>query len=192
VAKQGQGARGCPAAAGDPCQTMLAGLNSRRRRALGHGVPESFNIGSRDGCDLKAAEQRLDVALYTAFVCCKRAGLFCCSARRHDAAGGGSLNVSIAEIRDCPGPASILFLAGRVESFCDVAKNAPGLIAGKLRRPGRAMAANGLPALPPIRSAIFENIRYSRSFPPPRTKANDRSFSAVPQNGIRAHGCDRF
>jgi hypothetical protein len=121
-------------------------------------VHETFHVSPRDRGDLEAAEQGLDVAVDAPLVRHERALFLGLPAARQDAAGLRCLEIGIAQFDDRRGLALGTLSLSRVVSFHDFAKKSPRLVSRPIRRPGRAVAADRMPALPTVQSAVLEHI----------------------------------
>jgi hypothetical protein len=139
--------------------------------AVGNRVHELLNVGARDGGDRKATDHRLDVALDHATVSREGAGLLGPPTADEQPSFFGVSKIAVAQFTDCQGVSRGVLFGGWIAPLHHIAEQAPRLLASSVRRPRRAVPADGLPPLPPTCGPVFQDIGHRVAGLPPCAEA---------------------
>jgi hypothetical protein len=137
---------------------VLAGLDSRGRRAFTYPVSKSLDVYRGHCCDLQCAEERFDVPFDATPVTIQSASLLRRLPASQDPADLAALRIIVAEFVDRRSLAGLLLRSRRIAALRDLAEESPSLISGHFGRPGCAVSADRRPALATIYRPIFDDV----------------------------------
>jgi hypothetical protein len=140
------------------------------RLAFGDIVHEAFDIGPGHARHGHGAEQRLDMPLDPPAIGGDRGCRLGSLPARQDASSLGV--VEVAELSNARGLALGLLKGRRIETAGHAAEQPLCLAPRGVGRPGRAVAADGVPPLPPFRRPVEQHIG-NRIHLPARTEAGN-------------------
>src|SRR5436190_10691780 len=181
-AEQPDRAAGGPLAAADTGQPSRFGFDPISGLTLGDRIHEPLDIFPRHGRNRHAAELRFNVPLNAPRVGGECRGLLCHLPACQEATGFGIGQIEVAEFSDGVCFSCSLPLGGGIGAMGNAAEDTNRLLACFLRGPGRAVAPDLMPALPPLCSSVKDGVGNARAPLAPSMKTD---HGAVPEDLIR-------
>jgi hypothetical protein len=141
----------------------LAGL---RCVTGGNRVHEALNVLPGHGDDSQPPEEWDDVPLDAAPIRKQGGGLFRPAAADQHASGFGVCKIPIAKLHHGEGLALEPLIRGRITAPGDLTKQSASFVAGRIRRPGRPVSADGDPTLSSFLGASLQDVSYDTHLSP--------------------------